>query len=580
MKFVISIISFALLCTSSGITVTAQSVPDGESFVMLDIVMEEGKLDLTTEKIIAFKDGYCLIVKKAVGITDSSGKLYMTELPEKAVLGSFWALPVDGSFKSMTAETVTAEEVYIKNELCMETIDILKQNEGKTCKVVMKNKEQFEGKITAVLAREYDKIHDSGEDDPDTVETKKALHGAFFVLNSKDRDIVLSIYEIDYLAIKSIKLEKESTIKKTTNEKRLTFQFDEKNTLKEIYIFYYTPGIHWIPTYRVSLDSKSGKADISLQAEIINNLENFENAKLDLVVGVPNFKFKNNLSALTLEQTLTNVLRNSDPHLSSQVNMLSNAIMTQRVAEDNSYINIGDNSLSATVPGGLNATANHDLFVYHLEDISLNKGARAAIPIFDIIVPYKDIYTLNINKQHDFYAGEDTSVVKTADHKIWHVIELENNSSYPWTTGTALIMDGFQPLAQDLMTYTSIKNKVRIPVTIATDVQVTYSESETNREEKAKRFYNYYYCKVDKTGSFEVLNYKDKKIDLEITINIGGRATYASKGSIILDSFHPDDWQYFRGNMQLNNHSTVKWKLEVKDKVKKDFKYYYYFEQY
>ena len=50
-------------------------------------------------------------------------------------------------------------------------------------------------------------------------------------------------------------------------------------------------GTSAIPTYRVSGELKD-KADLALQGEVLNEIEDIDKAALDLVVGVPNFRFK------------------------------------------------------------------------------------------------------------------------------------------------------------------------------------------------------------------------------------------------------------------------------------------------
>ena len=54
-------------------------------------VADENELKLKTEKVIVFKDGYCLIVKRGTAIADKNGDVYTAEVPDSAVLGSFWA---------------------------------------------------------------------------------------------------------------------------------------------------------------------------------------------------------------------------------------------------------------------------------------------------------------------------------------------------------------------------------------------------------------------------------------------------------------------------------------------------------
>src|SRR5262245_58565039 len=60
-------------------------------------------LNLKTERAIIFKDGYALIIKRATGTTDENGELFTEDVPDSAVLGSFWAVPEQGRMISMVA---------------------------------------------------------------------------------------------------------------------------------------------------------------------------------------------------------------------------------------------------------------------------------------------------------------------------------------------------------------------------------------------------------------------------------------------------------------------------------------------
>ena len=67
-------------------------------------------VELTTERVMVFKDGYALVVKTVDGVTDAAGRLVVDQVPEAAVLGSFWALADGGRVLAMTAEQVSSDE--------------------------------------------------------------------------------------------------------------------------------------------------------------------------------------------------------------------------------------------------------------------------------------------------------------------------------------------------------------------------------------------------------------------------------------------------------------------------------------
>ena len=87
-----------------------------------------GNIELTTEQVVVFKDGYCLVVKDGVAKTDENGFAHTYEVPDAAVLGSFWAIPEAGKIKSMVAgwEEIKTEEVKEIN--CTDVLSVIKAN--------------------------------------------------------------------------------------------------------------------------------------------------------------------------------------------------------------------------------------------------------------------------------------------------------------------------------------------------------------------------------------------------------------------------------------------------------------------
>ena len=63
----------------------------------------EGEIGFRAQKVIVFKDGYSLIIKKGAGTTDELGEIHTNEVPDAAVLGSFWATSLDGGLVGMRA---------------------------------------------------------------------------------------------------------------------------------------------------------------------------------------------------------------------------------------------------------------------------------------------------------------------------------------------------------------------------------------------------------------------------------------------------------------------------------------------
>ncbi|QDU98959.1 hypothetical protein [Lignipirellula cremea] len=546
-------------------------------------------LELQTEKVVTFKDGYSLILKRGVAVTDAKGEIYTNEVPDAAVLGSFWATPKEGRLISFTAgwvETTRSEEKQVP---CTEIIEVLKANLGKKCTLQLPDKSSLSGEILRVLAEETKEtpadsllrspallpsLRSSVRVEPDgATRTITAVSGDKFVLRTDDGDVLVKTGDVQRLTVADMKTTLAHTLTTHQRTRRLTFRFDEAGKQRELLIMYFRPGVRWIPTYRIHLtrNKKEEKvAQIAMQAEIINEAEDFLDVPIDIVVGVPNFRFSSSVSPLILEANLRNALQQAAPQLGNfDNNRLSNAMMSQQVAiiPRNEAPVAGAGAID--LPGELTATGSQDLFIYNLPKLKLKKGERVAVPILTAEVPYRDVYTWDLHVRRDDIAtapggGGVQSPLVLSENRVWRQIELTNNTNVPWTTGAALIMDGQQPLAQELLTYTSARDYCRIPVTIAVDLRGVFTEKETGRELKALTWDNHGYARIKQQALLRLRNSKSETIDAEVSFRFGGKVDQASHdGDVAVSSYQADDWQRYRGDTAVNNSSTVRWKVTI-----------------
>ncbi len=440
-------------------------------------------LDVDTERIVIFKDGYCMFIKRASGRADAAGRASINEVPDAMVLGSFWIIPSEGELVSATA----------------------KQR-------IIPGRTRHETEKSLLL--------DFGP----------AMAG---------RDV-------------------------------------------EATFFYFAPGIRWIPTYRIALGD-DGKADMTMQAEIINEAEDLESVPTNLVVGVPNFRFKDVVSPMSLEATLRNTLLEAAPQLMSQT--MSNVLMSQRVADIRALPEAAAPGVGVpALPSELAAGESQDLFLYEIPRLTLRRGERAAIPLMSATIPFRHIYTWDLHLARSGVEavpgrGRHSSPVRLLKNEVWHQIKSTNDTDAPWTTGAALIMDGYLPVAQELLAYTSIGAENLLPLTVAVDIRGTYEEEELGRELKAIHFDGNDYVRISKRGTLRVTNYKKDSADMVITCQFGGNAVKASDGGkISVGDFANEDWQSFRGSRALTGHSTIRWELALDPGETKELtcEYFYY----
>ena len=150
-----------------------------------------------------------------------------------------------------------------------------------------------------------------------------------------------------------------------------------------------------------------------------------------------------------------------------------------------------------------------------------------------------------------------------SENKVWRQIELVNDTDLPWTTGAAMFVDGFQPLAQELLTYTSPGGICRVPITVAIDLRGKADDREVSRDLEALEWRGRTYAKVVGKINAELANNKSVKVPVEMSIRFGGKATRASDdGKVSLSAYSEEDWEGRRGDA-INNSSVVRWKAEI-----------------
>lgn len=556
-------------------------------------------MKLVTEKVIVFKDGYALVLKKGVATTDERGEIHTDQVPDAAVLGSFWAVPKKGRLVSMTAGWRDDEQEVKRDLPCTETLEILLANKGKSASVVLNDKTALTGVIREVLVQEH-RIglpvtlrKRFGFDDVDVqpggvaTETLSAVNGSRFVLGTAAGDVLVSANEVRTLTVKDMKTTLERTARSSERTKQLTFRFAEKNTEKELTIMYFRPGLRWIPSYRVQLGDREGRegtARVSLQAELVNGAEDLTDVPVDIVVGVPNFRFKDSVSPLVLESTLRRTMHQAEPQLFNQaLNSMSNAVYASQVHSPRRQAP-GSETRPVQLPGELTAAGAQDLFVYSLPKLDLAKGERAALSITSTEAPYKHIYTWDMRvRRHDNETAPGGSGIASPldvqHNQVWHQIDITNTSDIPWTTGAALIMQGDQPVAQELLTYTSPGCSTRVPMTISVDTRGTASEKETAREMKSLKWDGYTYAKISKQASLVLRNNKQRTVEVEIRFHAGGKADATShQGQVTVKPFDASDWHNYRGSPVVNNSSVVSWTVELKygEEFKPTVDYHYF----
>ncbi|MCA9157108.1 MAG: hypothetical protein KDA72_02200 [Planctomycetales bacterium] len=564
---------------------------------------DTSQLQLKTERVVVFKDGYCLVVKQGTATTNAEGSVFTDDVPDAAVLGSFWAVPEQGRIQSLVAGWVDTESKTNRQVNCTSILEIVQSNLGKACSFEI-GQQRFDGTLLKVLANDelptepmQLSLRSVGSDSsqlspfsemsaPRTSSTVvHSVTGAYFLIRTQFGDKMIQASAVNNLTIEDMNSSIDQRLTTRSRHKRISMQFGEANADVRLSLMYFRPDVRWIPTYRVNLTDqalvankvkggvdniqKQKQAQLILQGEILNEAEDFVNVPFHVVVGVPNFRFRSVPSPMILEATMRNMLSQVAPNImGASNNSFSNGLYSQRAGEFASNRAGGDPAhVAADLPDELIGKAGNDLFVYELTPITLKRGERAMVPILRTDVPYRDIYSWDIELTHsETYASssaESNSPLQLSEAKIWRQVELINNTDIPWTTGAAMIMDGMQPLAQELLTYTSPGGICRVPVTVSVDLRGKVADSELKREFNALKWRGNDFARVEGNIEVELANNKTEPVPVEVRLRFGGKATQASDdGKIALEAFRAEDWRNHQGN-PINNSCLVRWNASI-----------------
>ncbi len=538
-----------------------------------------GELRLDTERVVIFKDGHALLLKRAEAVADARGLVFTEQVPDSAVLGTFWAWTDRGpTLRVMRAEWVEQEVEREERGACTDPAAILTANPGKRVTVELEGGLSFTGTVLvtpavapAVLPPRLRSATLESDAEPVLVPQEPLV-----ALAVPERGtVVLAGRDIRRVSGPELALECKRKVRVTEKRKRLSLDFGAQAAGKSLSVrlVYFTPGLRWIPTYRLDV-REGGKGVLALQAELLNELEDLRGAAVDLVVGVPNFRFRDVSSPLSLEGVVRNTLAQAAPSLMGSQNMMSNAVFTQRAGE---WRGGGEESDSAAprIPefGGPGESA--DFFIHPVAELDLPKGARAVLPLWQEEVPTRDLYTLDMQVQRDSDSSDtvrygsaggamgSTSPLRLARGEVWHQLELKNGTKYPLTTGPVLVMRGQVPQAQELLTFTPRGGSTLVPLTIAPDVRSLHEEVELERKQDALQNHRGTFALIRKKGTLTLSNPRGEPMPMRIHLSTGGKVEKVSGGGRVkVDDFRTEGWSDSR-LAAVNSHSDVEWVLTL-----------------
>jgi hypothetical protein len=492
---------------------------------------QEALARMPVREATIFKDGHAFMLHQGVMPTDGAGNVVLDYLPTP-VLGTFWPFAADKQ-ASLQAVLAGQRKVLIART-ALNIRDLIEANVGAAV-VITEAPAGREDKPLAYPATIVAVPVQSG------VELEAASPpGAGPRLPAKGNVVVLKTAEglkvVDFAHIQDVTFRGDIAQPKLASEEfrnLLTLKLDwsgkAPQATADVGLLSLQRGQRWIPQYKLNIDCK-GSATVKFQATLVNEMVDLEDVTCNLVIGVPTFAFQDMTDPIALQQVLAQVARNGqDGYMGGQ--MLSNSMMSQVAGSGGGGYPVRPaapaiTDLGPEVAGGVQ---NEDLFVFPVKHVTLKKGQRLVLPVADYTLPYEDVYTLDLpfSPPQDIRANINTEqqlqiARLLSAPKVMHKLRLTNNSKDPLTTAPVLIFRDNKPMAQGLMTYTSVGGKVDLEITAAVDIKAKRTDKETARTPNAVNWQGDQYGKVELAGTISLTNYRKEPVKVEVTRSVLG----------------------------------------------------------
>lgn len=485
--------------------------------------------DTKPVSLAVFKNGLGFVVRqgKINLVEDGWGTIHTVP---NATFGSLWLAPGDPGV--ILEEVIASQGTVTRPKAVQSLADLLQANVGKPATVFINDKISYSGIILPAPGESEAALP------PNTREggagysyVPPQVPSELFLLKVNDSVMAFRHSQVQFIALGSGPVTNLDVKEKT---KLLKFKAKGATSAASITMGYLQKGMGWTPSYLVSLkDDKT--AQVTMQAVLINDMEDLLDTDVFFVVGFPNFAVSDIPSPMTLQQTLAEFMASLQSGGSSSSyaygrldNLRTNRIMAQQA---NAY-DADDTGLDySTTVNELEGNSEEDLFLYNRQHVNLKKGERGTYHVFSSEVPYEHVYQWDVSNilQIDDDGNINRSAAPKAEDQVWHSLRLKNVSNVPWTTAPAMTISGNKPIAQDILNYTPKSASTLLKLTVATDVRVERQELETERMQNAKKRYGYDYDAVTVTGTLKVKNFKPTNIKLSIKKTVRGEVITAAE---------------------------------------------------
>ena len=406
-----------------------------------------------TVAVAAFKNGLAFVVRQGV-IHLQSGVGRITPIPN-ATLGTLWLAPGESG---ASLDEVVAYHYNVAAQQNMQSLaEVLQANAGKTVTINYNNKD-YTGEIVGLHEPDASSINAAPSPNPEPPTNPTPIATTQYLLLRVDKKLVA----LPVGGIVDAVFPDDTVFTQKIDQQRSALRFKVKGAAGKtnLTVGYLEHGLGWTPSYLISLtDEKT--AQITMQAVVIDDAENLNDADVFFVVGVPNFAYSNIPSPMSLQQNLMAFMKDAEQPTNGRNYLNLNSIAAQVLALDDEKSETGAEPTFAQSVSELSGAPEEDLFLYTRAGVTLARDERATYNVFSTSVAYEHIYEWEVQDQprvdgfgNVINPNPNPTTSDAAANSIWHSIRPKNNSKFPWTSAPALVISGTKPVSQDTLPYT------------------------------------------------------------------------------------------------------------------------------
>lgn len=489
--------------------------------------------DLKIKSISIFKNGQSFVIKKG-DVKTNNNTYRLTETPD-ALFGTLWFYSNNAKINQITSKL---DSVSITNEEQVKNFpQLLFANKGKQLTITTTDDKTYNG----------------------VVENFDSPESPIAIIKTDGKWISISPSLIKNIGF-NYQPQITAQITAIINKPVIDILFDN-NGKQNLEMMYLQNGLSWVPTYLLELVSET-TANIKLQAELSNNTEDIRNTHVNLVVGVPNFQYA------THPATLLSFLGNIEPRYGYNLDAVSSRNMGQM--KSNFYLSDKVSEVETEVQIDNTSSSTGDFYFYSIKNLTLPKNGRGSYMLFENTINIKHIYECILNSGQNNNNYDSSYSFEPVVSDVYHIIEVENNTNNPFTTGSIMVIDKKtqRPLTEDMLKYTPINQSSSIKLTSSPDIRVKEEENVLKTQEAAKKANGYSYKLLTIESEVSITNSKKENVAMVIKKTLDGKML---KSSIKYDSSqNPNSDRY-----NINPVEKLNFKLDVKAGQTSKFTYTY-----